>query len=189
MQIGDAEFHRSLLWSVTFPDSVGFIGEDSFLLCSLRRILFSPSIHLAEISDKNFEDCDKLNSSRLPDSVRTIRVCAFGRGSSLTSMHIESTSELPSTEYDTFYENDLRFFGIRLGRIIEEIESETATVAFYRTSISGIPEVGHSESGEDVGKDSLILRLLGDVELVSLIEASAAGSKLIWQSDPNSQGI
>lgn len=74
------------LTSVTIPNSVLSIGEESFSCSSLSSVSLGTSI--TTIGEAAFYDCSKLTSISLPNSVTTIESAAFCGCSQLTTITI-----------------------------------------------------------------------------------------------------
>lgn len=82
----------SQLRTVTFPDTVTYIGIGAFQGRSkLERIIFSPDSQLREIDNSAFYDCPSLTDVQLPGQVERIGHEAFGYCTSLTSFHIPAS--------------------------------------------------------------------------------------------------
>lgn len=82
----------SQLRTVTFPDTVTYIGVGAFQGRSkLERIIFSPDSRLRWIDNSAFFDCPALTDVQLPGQVERIGHEAFGYCTSLTSFHIPAS--------------------------------------------------------------------------------------------------
>ena len=87
-KIHEYAFHcRSILTSVTIPDSVTTIEECAFSLCeSLTSVIIGNSV--TTIGERAFEECGNLTNVTIGDSVTTIDYGAFSYCTSLTSVTI-----------------------------------------------------------------------------------------------------
>lgn len=82
----------SQLRTVTFPDTVTYIGIGAFQGRSkLERIIFSPESQLQWIDNSAFFDCPALTDVQLPGQVERIGHEAFGYCTGLTSFHIPAS--------------------------------------------------------------------------------------------------
>ena len=75
-RIERAAFRHCGLTGISFPDSVTFIGESAFSLCSDLRKVTLPK-KLTEIGNSAFGNCRKLGNITIPASVKKIRSNAF----------------------------------------------------------------------------------------------------------------
>ena len=87
--IGFQAFRMSSLTSITIPDSVTIIGDESFVSCSsLTHITIPDSV--TSIGDGAFVGCS-LTSITIPDSIVSIGNYAFDDCSNLTDVHYSGT--------------------------------------------------------------------------------------------------
>ena len=83
--INGAFRYRTRITSVTMPDSVTVIADNSFAYCNLlKNIELSPN--LTEIGDSAFFNCNSLESMEIPDSVASIGSYAFSWCESLEAV-------------------------------------------------------------------------------------------------------
>ncbi len=85
--IGEESFYSSRLTSVTIPNSVTDIGSNAFSLCySLKSVTITDSVTV--IGDNAFSYCKSLTSVTIPDSVTTIGDNPFKACKNLTQITV-----------------------------------------------------------------------------------------------------
>lgn len=82
--IGSAFYDCKNLKSVIMPNSVTFMGKDTFRNSSLEKVIFSKK--LKYINERDFANCKNLTSIDIPDSVENIYKYAFSDCTNLTSV-------------------------------------------------------------------------------------------------------
>lgn len=98
--IAEGAFCGSSLSSVFIPDSVSFIGNAAFSICTSLASVSIPN-SVTSIGDNTFSSCYSLSSIFIPNSVTSIGSCAFGGCSSLTSISIpDSVTCIASGAFD-----------------------------------------------------------------------------------------
>lgn len=96
--ISNGAFYGMDLKSVTFPDSVKYMGHHVFSECKLlEEVVLPPQVEKIEL--RSFMNCISLKDVKLPRSLRTIEAEAF-RGTALQC--VEMPPCLTKMEYDVF---------------------------------------------------------------------------------------
>lgn len=91
-RIEDSAFSRSNLTSVTIPNSVKYLGQRVFWLCTKLKSAILPD-SIKSIPNGTFAGCHSLNSITIPNTVTTISENAFLECRALTSIVIPESVE------------------------------------------------------------------------------------------------
>lgn len=98
--IGHAAFFNSAVTSVTIPDSVTSIDDNTFGFCSQLTNISIPN-SVTSIGFSAFAHCTSLKSITLPSSLSSISEALFSGCSQLTTIHIPDS--VPSIQSYAFY--------------------------------------------------------------------------------------
>ena len=135
--IGAGAFKQKRITSVSLPDSIEFIGKESFMGCILLEKINMPK-NLKGLGGSAFYNCPSLKTIEFYDSLKTIGAMAFEDCTSLESVKLSNS--LLTIEYNTFY--------IVLPASINKI----ADKAFYRCdSLFAIFYMGSPKQWEEIG--------------------------------------
>lgn len=92
---GRAFQHCDNLTSITFPDSVTYIGNWAFSGCdNITRVIFPENSQLKAIGDHAFSYCRKLENITIPESVTSMGYCALYYCTNLTKVTFPENSQL-----------------------------------------------------------------------------------------------
>lgn len=78
------------LTSVSFPDTIEYIGRGAFAWCSNMSELKLPDNDKLVIDENAFEGCGKLLEVELPEHLKHVNCFAFSRCSSLTTVYLNT---------------------------------------------------------------------------------------------------
>lgn len=90
--IGDGAFNRCVVYHITIPDSVEYIGEEAFFECT-NLVDFKIPDGVKSIKDRTFGYCHSLEAIAIPDSVTSIGDEAFYWCSSFTELTVPGSVE------------------------------------------------------------------------------------------------
>ncbi|MBR6205101.1 MAG: leucine-rich repeat protein [Candidatus Methanomethylophilaceae archaeon] len=111
--IGDSAFKsRSVLRTISVPDSVTSIGDSAFRYCSGLEAIDLPD-QLDSIGDCAFQGCSSLTAVRIPDSVTSLGEVVFGMCDSLVSVTFPSS--MTTIPYSTFSYSMFTSFAVQDG--------------------------------------------------------------------------
>ena len=82
--IGDSAFAAKRITSLVMPDTITYIGVDSFFNCYFEEVHLSTS--LQSVGTRAFQSCGSLKSLDIPASLTVIETDAFGGASALTTL-------------------------------------------------------------------------------------------------------
>ena len=140
--IGKSAFADTSIKSLTLPDGITRIEDNTFTRCSSLESITIPD-GVTSIGDSAFSECPKLKSITIPDSVTSLGKSAFFYCTSLSDLTL--SANLKTIPEETFF-SCFKLYNVNIPNGVVKIEKN----AF--SACSGMKNIEISDSVETIGE-------------------------------------
>lgn len=149
--IGEYSFHNSGLTSVTLGKGVKSVGEAAFICNDLLTTVSLPD-GLTSIGVNAFRYCSSLKSIVLPATLQSVGVCSFVGCTSLNAVHCRAAEPvaLGVAAFEGVASHCTLYVPVGSVERYKAAEGWKDFAEIKEDTVSGIAEIGESESESDV---------------------------------------